>query len=381
MTVIAREPVAVHGILFEIAAISEQGPRSENQDAFSIDTFPSTGIVAVADGMGGERSGRLAADTALEAVVGGDAIRSLDDARRSARRADATVAGAAERRPEAHAGMGCALGFLALSGGRGDGTGWFAAHVGDVRILSRAPDGTLRLETRDHTPAFARWEAGEISLDEIPDTSGANRLQRAVGRGGEADVNWLPVRPGWSWLIVSDGIYKAMRLDELGAVMAEPSAGTAVEAIRRKVLERGPDDNFTAVLVRALPDADPTPALHDRTLPMPPSSSDRGSSAPAAPPPQRRGVSILALLAALLALGASAAALWLLGVVRDDAAARSTDIFLLQQRVDSLGAAVRDVTEPFGPTDVEPAAAEESAPPAVTDSAAPEATPPTDPLP
>ena len=280
MTVIAREPVAVHGILFEIAAVSEQGPRSENQDAFSIDTFPSTGIVAVADGMGGERSGRLAADTALEAVVGGDAIRSLDDARRSARRADATVAQSAERRPEAHAGMGCALGFMALSGGRGDGTGWYAAHVGDVRILSRAPDGTLRLETRDHTPAFARWEAGEISLDEIPDTSGANRLQRAVGRGGEADVSWLPARPGWSWLIISDGIYKAMRLDELGAVMAEPTAGNAVEAIRRKVIERGPDDNFTAVLVRALPDSDPTPALHDRTLPMPsrePRSSFRSS--------------------------------------------------------------------------------------------------------
>ena len=356
MTVIAPEPAAAHGLLFEIAGVSEQGPRTENQDAFSIDTFPSTGIVAVADGMGGERSGRLAADTALEAVVGGDPIYSLDDARRSVRRADATVATAAERRPEAHGGMGCALGLLALIGGRGDGTGWIAAHVGDVRILSRAPDGTLRLETRDHTPAFARWEAGEISLDEIPDTSGANRLQRAVGRGGEADVAWLPVRPGWSWLIISDGVYKVMRLDELGAAMTAPHAGDTVEAIRRKVLERGPDDNFTAVLVRTLPDSDTTPLLHDHTLPMARSSADRGTTPPPPPAPQpaRRGLAILALLLAMLAIAASGAALWLLGVVRDDAAARTTDIFLLQQRIDSLGAVILEVTEPFGPGEMVP---------------------------
>lgn len=324
MTVIAREPVALHGLLFEVAAVSEQGPRTENQDAFSVDTFPDTGIVVVADGMGGERSGRLAADTAIEAIIGSDPIRSLDDARRVTRRADATVAKAAERRPDAHGGMGCALGFISLVSGGGDGTGWVGAHVGDVRILSRSPDGTLRLETRDHTPAFARWEAGEISLDEIPDTSGANRLQRAVGRGGEADVSWLPARPGWSWLLVSDGIYKAMRLDELGQVMEAPTARDAVEAIRQKVLERGPDDNFTAVLVRALPDSQPTPVLNDRTLPM------NRSSAPPPPPAGRRGGSAAALAVALLALLASLAALWLFWDGRDDAATRRGEMARLR---------------------------------------------------
>lgn len=348
MTVIAREPLALHGLLFEVAAVSEQGPRTENQDAFSIDTFPDTGIVAVADGMGGERSGRLAADTALEAVVGAEPVRTLDDARRITRRADATVARAAERRPDAHGGMGCALGFLSLVSGTGDGTGWVGAHVGDVRILSRAPDGTLRLETRDHTPAFARWEAGEISLDEIPDTSGANRLQRAVGRGGEADVIWLPARAGWSWLIISDGVYKVMRLDELGAVMAEPTAGEAVEAIRQKVLERGPDDNFTAVLVRALPDSNPTPVLHERTLPMPGSATPSPPTAPA--PSPRRGGSAAALVVAFLALLASLAALWLLWQGRTDAMARADEVARLQASVDSLSARVQELIDPFGPT-------------------------------
>lgn len=348
MTVIAREPIPLHGLIFEIAAVSEQGPRTENQDAFSIDTFPETGIVAVADGMGGERSGRLAADTALEAVVGSEPIRSLDDARRVTRRADATVSQAADRRPDAHGGMGCALGFLSLVTGTGDGTGWIGAHVGDVRILSRSPDGTIRLETRDHTPAFARWEAGEISLDQIPDTSGANRLQRAVGRGGEADVAWLPARPGWSWLIISDGVYKVMRLDELGRVMEAPTARAAVDAIRQKVLERGPDDNFTAVLVRALADSNPTPVLHDRTLPM------SSAPPPAATPPRRRGGSAAALAIAILALLASLAAVWLLWQGRTELIGRADELDRLRLEVDSLGALVQQLQDPFGPTVEQP---------------------------
>jgi hypothetical protein len=233
---------------------------------------------------------------------------------------------------------------MSLVSGTGDGTGWIGAHVGDVRILSRSPDGTLRLETRDHTPAFAKWEAGEISLDEIPDTSGANRLQRAIGRGGEADVSWMPARPGWSWLIVSDGIYKAMRLDELGRVMEEPSAGAAVEAIRQKVLERGPDDNFTAVLVRALADSQPTPVLHDRTLPM-----NRATAPPPAAPPRRSG-SAPALALALVALLASLAALGLLWQGRSDATARADEIGRLRAEVDSLEVLVRELRAPFGPT-------------------------------
>src|SRR5690606_19156130 len=157
-------------------------------------------------------------------------IRTVDAARRAVREADRQVSAGAESDPERLGGMGCALGLLSLANG-GDGPGWIAAHVGDVRILSRSPDGVVRLETRDHTPAFARWEAGEITLDEIPDSSGANRLQRAVGRNGEADVAWLPAAPGWSWLLMSDGVYKAMRLEEIAAAMAAPDPAAACAAI------------------------------------------------------------------------------------------------------------------------------------------------------
>jgi serine/threonine protein phosphatase PrpC len=329
----------LHGIRLEVAGFSEQGPRPENQDAYTLEGFPGAGVVAVADGMGGEKSGRVAADAALQTVLAASPFRSIEDARRAIREADRSIAALSDADPAAHGGMGCALGVLGLTNG-GDGPGWIAAHVGDVRILSRSPDGVLRLETRDHTPAFARWEAGEISLDEIPDSAGANRLQRAVGRGGEADVNWLPARPGWSWLIISDGIYKAMRLDELSSAMALPTTGETCEAIRLKVLERGADDNFTAVHVRAL--GGPVPAI------VHPNDTDpMATTQPAAPAPRSmRGGFALALGIAALVL--AALALWTAYRAGGEAA-RQDELETLRTEVDSLRIIVDELRDPFGP--------------------------------
>lgn len=325
----ALPPVPLHGLLFDVAGASAQGPRKENQDAFSVDAFTSRGFVAVADGMGGERAGRLAADTALTTLTGGGEIRSLDSARYAVRHADEAVARLAQQSPDERGGMGCALALMALSVDRGGDVGWIGAHVGDVRILSRSPDGTVRLETRDHTPAYARWEAGEIALDEIPDSPGSNKLQRAVGRGGEAEATWIPVRAGWTYLLVSDGVTKAMRLDELGHAMALPSSESICQSITRKVEERGPDDNYTAVAVRVLDGGG------GDTMPAPPRPSASTSSAASVasldqvgsansprnlfnPPaetdlngprrPSRMGG--IALLLALLALGLAAYAAW-----------------------------------------------------------------------
>jgi serine/threonine protein phosphatase PrpC len=347
MSTLAPTPVRLHGLEFDLAGMSEQGPRSENQDAYSLEHFEEMGIVAVADGMGGERGGRLAADTALQALLGAAPVRSHDDARRAVRRADQAVERAAEEDPRQRAGMGCALALLALVPTRSNGPGWITASVGDVRVLSRSPDGTTRLETRDHTPAFARWEAGEIELDEIPEAEGANRLQRAIGRGGEADVGWLPARPGWSYLLLSDGVTKAMRLDELGEAMAAPGAAATCDIIRRKVAERGPDDNYTAVAVRIIGDSDatdPEPGPN-RTLPFP-----EPVRAMPASPPRRSAAGIVALLLSLLALGAAGFALWTLFEGREGEAQRGAEISRLQMEVDSLRARVSELAEPFGPS-------------------------------
>ncbi|HUE97279.1 MAG TPA: protein phosphatase 2C domain-containing protein [Longimicrobiaceae bacterium] len=345
----------VRTLHFEVAGFSEQGPRPENQDAYSTESFEKLGLIALADGMGGEKSGRIAADTALDALRARAPIRNVDEARRAMREADRLVSQRAETDPDHLGGMGCALGLLALTNG-GDGPGWIAAHVGDVRILSRSPDGVVRLETRDHTPAFARWEAGEITLDEIPDSTGANRLQRAVGRNAEADVAWLPAGPGWSWLLMSDGIYKAMRLDELAAAMSAPAPAEACEAIRAKVQERGPDDNFTAVIVRAAGG----PGVAAST---PTTATSEPMSTPVQPRGGRSAAAMIAIVLALAALGLGGFALF---TAREaaEAAVEREDLQRLRSEVDSLRAVLAEFVEPFGPTAPEPGALTPQIPPA-----------------
>jgi serine/threonine protein phosphatase PrpC len=341
------QPIPLHGLLFDVAGASAQGPRAENQDAFDVDAFTTRGLVAVADGMGGERAGRLAADTALRTLADGSEIRSLDAARYAVRYADEAVARLAQEAPDTRGGMGCALALMALTVDRAGDVGWIGAHVGDVRILSRSPDGMVRLETRDHTPAYARWEAGEIALDEIPDSPGANRLQRAVGRGGEAEASWIPVRAGWTFLLISDGVTKAMRLDELGDAMALPSAQDICAAVTRKVEERGPDDNYTAVAVRVLdggggdtmPDPGPRPpAAAPSPTPAPPPHRPANLIDPAEDVDvnARRGGGILPLLLALLALALAGYAAWAASQRPSPDAALATRVDRLQTMVDSM---------------------------------------------
>ena len=351
------KPVQAHGLTFDVAAASGQGPRPENQDAYAVSGFPALGLVAVADGMGGERAGRMAADTALQAVTAAAPIRSLDAARYAVRSADEAVARVAREAPGDREGMGCALALLSLTADRAGEVGWVTAHVGDVRVLSRSPDGVVRLETRDHTPAFARWEAGEIALDEIPDSPGANRLQRAVGRGGEADAGWIPVRPGWSYLLVSDGVTKAVRLDELGRFMAMDSAEAACQAVARKVEERGPDDNYTVVAVRVLDDGTATQEAPRRAhAGAAASASSTGSAASSASGarredprgpfnipdnvnrPSRSGAGVATALA-VLGLLLAAFATWTALQGRGQAATRA-QVDSLARQVDSLRALV-----------------------------------------
>lgn len=375
----ALQPIPLHGMLFDVAGSSAQGPRPENQDAFDVDAFATRGLVAVADGMGGERAGRLAADTALGALVRGEEIRSLDGARYAVRHADEAVARLAQESPADRGGMGCALALMALTVDRAGDAGWIGAHVGDVRILSRSPDGTVRLETRDHTPAYARWEAGEIALDEIPDSPGANRLQRAVGRGGEAEASWIPVRPGWTYLLISDGVTKAMRLDELGDAMALPSAAAVCEAVTRKVEERGPDDNYTTVAVRVLDgggDTVPAPSARPARSPSgaaPATTTGAGGRDASAPPRNlirenedvnagRRGGGIFPLLLALLALGLAGYAAW--AVTRDRGADPATvaQIDSLRAEVAALRAAAAPPDTLAGDTTADSAAATSGGP-------------------
>jgi len=133
-----------------------------------------------------------------------------------------------------------------------------------------------------------------------------------------------------------------MRIDEIGDALGEADAGSACDAIRKRVLERGADDNFTAVVVR-IPGST---ASEPVSRPPPPRFSQPGVL-PVSSPRRSVGTVVVGLLA-LLALLAAGAAFWTVREMRESAPER-TEVDRLRSELDSLRERVRGLEEPFGP--------------------------------
>jgi serine/threonine protein phosphatase PrpC len=227
---------------------------------------PVIGVVAaLADGMGGAKGGRTAAELAVRGFVEGCVGQSitLGVARISARSADAVNRWlySAGRSDPGLNGMGCTLSALVLCGRRAH-----LLHVGDSRIY-RLRDGELSLLTTDHTLG-------------APGTT--NVLTRAMGVEDRlcADHSVETVQVHDRYLICSDGVHGRLSREQVLAALAQRAAPqeTALQIV--ELAADSPEaDNATALVldVLALPEtqfADLDLANADRPLRNAPSTGD-----------------------------------------------------------------------------------------------------------
>ncbi len=225
---------------------SETGRRARNEDFAAAVLEPPgrmTGVAcAIADGMGGAKGGRVAAELSVRAVLdgylGASEIRSV---RRTAAHAMDSINRwiHAQGKTDAElAGMGCTLTLAILRGRR-----LHVLHVGDTRLY-RLRDGRLARLTVDH-----RLEGT------------TNILTRAVGIGESLRIDYASedLAPHDRLLLVSDGVHGALgdRLIQEMLALREGPEETARRLVQ-SALEAGSDDNVTALVadVLELPAAD-----------------------------------------------------------------------------------------------------------------------------
>lgn len=258
------------GVVCALGVGPHRGGRAENEDNYLVcqagtarwldgrtehrEAVEGEGVLlAVCDGMGGHRNGRLASTTA---------VRVLAKLYGSARPAD-PAANLLRYVREAHeqlhrrasengpVRMGTTLTTCWIVG---DTAAW--AHVGDSRLyLFR--EGTLRLLTRDHTHnEFARRdglpavEPDFLCQSFIFGSRGlgddfALRLETGTDNGAE------PLRPGDLLLLCSDGLSAVLDDAALAGLLAaheDPQA--AADALLVAALEAGSTDNVTALVAR-----------------------------------------------------------------------------------------------------------------------------------
>jgi len=241
---------------FSVATLWQIGRRSRNEDRYgeAVSRDGTRRAWAVADGVGGNPGGDLAAEAAVGGVLGyvehaeaGEEIGVT--VRRSLEAAQEAVAQARARGGQT-AGMATTI-ALAVSDGRSVGWG----HVGDSRIY-RIRESSVERLTRDHSVAEAmRALSGGSDADEALPVHG-NVLLSSLGGGEPAydcsDVEEL--RGGDVFLICTDGLWALLSAKTLAAeLQASCSLQDWLERLGRHV-ESAADprqDNFTAIAFRA----------------------------------------------------------------------------------------------------------------------------------
>jgi serine/threonine protein phosphatase PrpC len=218
-----------------------------NQDRYL--ALTEMGLFAVFDGVGGRKAGEVASQTAADTVEEAFAADSKTPRAELIRRAivfanrDIYELGQTE---SAYGTMATTVALLHIGGDRAT-----IAHAGDSRVY-RLSDGILSRETIDHTDFDDRVRAGLIPQGDARPRDDDHTINRALGVEADIDVELktIKVRIWDRFLLCTDGVYRHLEDDELARIlrqMNDPQGAT--DEIRRLVLERGADDNLTAIVV------------------------------------------------------------------------------------------------------------------------------------
>jgi serine/threonine protein phosphatase PrpC len=239
--------------------------RSHNEDAALVITashdgdgaMPSFGLFVLADGMGGHQSGEVASSLAaravahritrdfyLPALVNQEPDTNQADLRSvlvdAVRAANDSVA---DRVPGGGTTLTCAL----LLDSRA-----YVAHVGDSRAYVVTTAGQLDQITHDHSLVDRLVELGQLTPDEAAVHPQKNVLYRAVGQGGELEVDTYmrTIGVGEQLLLCSDGLWGMVTEAKMTEIVTtSPAPQTACERLVVAANEAGGRDNITAILV------------------------------------------------------------------------------------------------------------------------------------
>lgn len=243
---------------YSYAGVSDVGcVRHNNEDALSWDE--DSGLVIVADGMGGYNAGEVASNMAAS-FIQDEMIRWLEQAGRGVSvrhvaralqicvtNANLQILQSAQRNPD-YAGMGTTL-VVGVFGHNHLTLG----HIGDSRCYLLR-DNTLHQLTHDHSLLQEQLDSGLITPADALVSPQKNFVTRALGTDDDVvlETQAMDVEPGDVYLFCTDGL--SDMLDE--AALAQVLRGIEDTDHKAKTLvhlanARGGPDNVTALVVQA----------------------------------------------------------------------------------------------------------------------------------
>ena len=230
------------GVKTSVGFASETGPRQRNEDfagaVFGLELpEPRRDVVAaIADGIGGTKGGRVAAETAVRGFLDGFCdLPETMEVRRAAARVLNALNGwiySQGQRDAKLAGMGCTFTALVLRGRVAH-----VLHVGDTRAYRLGGDRLTSL-TIDHVR-----EGG---------TGRSSILNRALGVETEVRLDYAaqPMARHDRFVLCSDGVHGILTAETIADILRERSASEdTARALVAAALRSGSTDNCTALVL------------------------------------------------------------------------------------------------------------------------------------
>ena len=232
----------ISGVQASVGFTSETGPRNSNEDfagaVFGLELpEPRRDVVAaIADGIGGGKGGRVAAETAVRGFLDGfcDLPETMEVRRAAARVVNALNSWihSQGQRDAKLAGMGSTFTALVLRGRVAH-----VLHVGDTRAY-RLAGNRLTCLTTDHV------RQGGSGRSHI--------LNRALGVETEVRLDYAtqPMARHDRFLLCSDGVHGILTAETIADILRERSASEdSARALVAAALRSGSTDNCTALVV------------------------------------------------------------------------------------------------------------------------------------
>lgn len=239
--------------------------RPHNEDAVFAD--PSSGLVILADGMGGYNAGEVASGMAATTLAQNLVPILNSPPLQSAAPVDAAfieqclfdeisavnmqILTASESEAQ-YAGMGTTLVAACFYDNR-----MCVAHLGDSRLY-RLRAGHFEQLTRDHSLLQEQLDGGIITPEEARHAQNKNLLTRALGvePAVEVEIHDYGMAPGDIVLLCSDGLNDMIDDEDMAQTLHEAGGNLsqAADELVRMANDNGGRDNISVILVRVCGD-------------------------------------------------------------------------------------------------------------------------------
>ncbi|MBP5430478.1 MAG: serine/threonine-protein phosphatase [Elusimicrobiaceae bacterium] len=251
----------------EFAAVTDIGKiREKNEDNVLISSDLSLGVVA--DGMGGHSAGEIASNIAVSVLA--ETVRKINTGALkipdnflpklslserkillAANLANAAIYSTAQS-ADTYRMMGTTLTGVLLEDNLAT-----AVHVGDSRLYLLRNDKIIQITT-DHSLAMEHIRRGLLTKAEADHSKIQNILTRAMGikKNIEFDLLKFPVHEGDILLLCSDGLYKGLSEEQIGALLRAGRHTPLVKLCKQLVHDSNMhdgQDNISCVLLKILP--------------------------------------------------------------------------------------------------------------------------------